>query len=193
MKIIPARKTDAPAIARTVMMAVGDEISLSFAGTPDRLPLVTEVFTRLAESENSQYSYTNTLVALTPEGKVAGAIVSYDGAELHRLRREFISVANEVLGMDMREEEFTDETSSDEVYLDSLCVFPEYRGQKLAGRLIEAACRRHVDAGKPVGLLVDPDNPRARRLYESLGFREVGQRPFAGVMMHHMQLMQQDC
>lgn len=186
MKIIPARKTDAPAIARTVMMAVGDEISLSFAGTPDRLPLVTEVFTRLAESENSQYSYTNTLVALTPEGKVAGAIVSYDGAELHRLRREFISVANEVLGMDMREEEFTDETSSDEVYLDSLCVFPEYRGQKLAGRLIEAACRRHVDAGKPVGLLVDPDNPRARRLYESLGFREVGQRPFAGLSLIHI-------
>lgn len=186
--VIPARKADAPFIAKVVMTAIGDEISLAFAGSPDRLPLVDEMFSRLAGSENSQYSYANTLVALAPDGKVAGAIVSYDGARLHELRREFIRLSNEMLGSDFKEENFKDETSPDEIYLDSLCVFPEYRGQGIAAQLIAAACEAHKSSGKPVGLLVDPDNPRAKRLYERLGFREVGQRPFAGVMMHHLQL-----
>ena len=183
-----ARKEDAPVIAEVVLTAVGDEIRNSFAGTPDRLPLVTDVFTRLAESEDSQYSYTNTLVALAEDGSVAGAIVSYDGARLYPLREAFIRVANEVLGMNLKAEDFEDETSPDEIYLDSLCVFPEHRGQGLAAELIAAAIERHKDSGKPVGLLVDPDNPRARRLYDRLGFKEVGMRPFAGVMMHHLQM-----
>lgn len=183
-----ARKEDAPVIAEVVLTAVGDEIRNSFAGTPDRLPLVTYVFTRLAESKDSQYSYTNTLVALAPDGSVAGAIVSYDGARLHQLREAFIRVANEVLGMNLKAEDFEDETSPDEIYLDSLCVFPEHRRHGLAAELIAAAIERHKDSGKPAGLLVDPDNPRARRLYDRLGFKEVGMRPFAGVMMHHMQM-----
>ncbi len=186
-RIRPALRSDAPLIATAVMQAVGDEICLEFAGSPDNLKLVTEVFERLAADDAAQYSYRNSLIAEDSNGQAAGVIIAYDGAELHRLRKRFIEVANAVLGYDMKEADFIDETDSGEVYLDSIFVLPEYRGQGLAGMLINATIDNHKNLGKPAGLLVDPDNPRARRVYERMGFRQVGHRPFAGVMMEHMQ------
>ncbi|MDE6301363.1 MAG: GNAT family N-acetyltransferase [Muribaculaceae bacterium] len=182
-----AHRSDAPIIATAVMEAVGSEICMNFAGSAERLSLVTEVFERLASDDCSQYSYRNALVAVAPGGRVAGVIVAYDGALLHSLRPRFIEIANEVLGLHMSDEDFVDETDESEVYIDSLYVLSEYRGRGLAGALIEAAIKRNSDCGKPAGLLVDPDNPKARKVYERLGFRDVGMRPFADVMMHHMQ------
>lgn len=189
IEIIPARKADAPFIARTVLDAIGKEHTLEMAGSADRLYLVEEVFTNLAAMDNSQYSYRNTLIALTPEGEYAGAVVSYDGADLRRLRRAFISEANRLLGWGLKEADFTDETSPDELYLDSLMVLPAYRKHGIGTRLIEAVRRRADAIGKPVGLLVAPDNPKAARLYARLGFQRQGIRPFAGKPMHHLQLL----
>lgn len=186
--IIPARAADAPFIASAVMAAVGHEICLGFAGSEDRIPLVRDTFTRLAAMDDTQYSYRNSLVALDTERNVAGVIVSYDGAMLHPMRERFIEVANEVLGLEIKAEEMQDETSPDEIYLDTLCVFEPYRRQGLAHKLIQAAVERHNTSEKPVGLLVDYDNPNARALYASIGFKPVGERPFAGVMMEHMQI-----
>lgn len=182
-----ALPSDASAIATGILMAVGDEITLDFAGSADRVPLVHEVFTRLAAMEDSQYSYTNSLVARTPDSATAGIIVAYDGARLRELRRQFFAVASNVLHLTIDEATVEDETDGSEIYLDSLAVFPEYRGRHLAERLIAAACEAHKDAGKPVGLLCEHGNDRAHRLYTRLGFKHVGERPFAGVTMHHMQ------
>lgn len=177
----------APDIARAVIMAIGPEIELSLAGSTDRLHLVAETFTELAGRPDTQYSYLNTLVALAPDGRVAGVLVSYDGARLLTLRRAFFDTARRLLGLSF-DDTLEPETSTDEIYLDSLAVFPQWRGHGLARRLIDAAAGRHSSAGKPLGLLVEPDNTRARSLYTALGFRDAGMRPFAGVSMHHMQL-----
>ncbi len=185
-KIVPAQKSDAPYIADAVIGAIGHEIAGKFAGSPSRLPLVKEMFTRLASREDSQYSYRNAMVALVPDGQVAGVVVCYDGERLHSLRRAFVQEAHEVLGLDINEEDMVDETSPDEIYLDSLCVFPPYRGLGLGRELIQAAFDAHSASGKPMGLLVDYDNPDARRLYVSLGFEPRGHRPFALVEMEHM-------
>ena len=184
--IIPARRGDAPEIAKAVVSAIGEEIAEKFAGSPDRLPLVYEMFERLAARDDSQYSYRNALVALDPDRQVAGVIVSYDGEELHYLRKAFISVAHQVLGLEIDEAEMVDETSPDEIYIDSLCVFPPYRGKGLGARLINAVVESAAEKGKPVGLLVDYDNPKARKLYASVGFESNGHRPFALVEMEHM-------
>ncbi|MCM1032177.1 MAG: GNAT family N-acetyltransferase [Odoribacter sp.] len=184
----PATKTDAGYISRAVIMAVGEEIALHLAGSPDRLHLVNELFTRLAARDDSQYSYRNSIIACTPAGAVAGVIVAYDGAQLQPLRKAFIEEAAKILGIHINEAEMHDETSPDEIYLDSLAVWPEYRGNKLAYQLINAAATLHSNAGKPIGLLCEPENHRARRLYVASGFIPVGQRPFAGTMMDHMVL-----
>lgn len=193
MTDISIRQADpahAPAIARAVIMAIGPEIELSLAGSPDRLHLVAETFTELAARPDTQYSYLNTLVALTPDGEVAGVLVSYDGARLLNLRRAFFDTAHRLLGLTF-DDTLEPETAPGEIYLDSLAVFPRWRGHGLARRLIEAAEARHATAGKPLGLLVEPGNNVARSLYTRLGFRDAGMRPFAGVAMHHMQLTPQ--
>lgn len=186
MKITDARRQDAPMIARAVMMAVGDEICRDFAGNDHTLEDVEALFTELAAMDDSQYSYLNTLVALDDEGNVAGVCIGYDGALLHQLRERFFEAAKRRLGRDMAG--MADETTPDEYYLDTLAVSPQYRGQKLGGKLLLAQAARGHAKGKPAGLLVDKDNPKAEALYHRLGFESDGERPFAGVVMNHLVL-----
>lgn len=185
MKIINARKSDAPLIARSIMDAVGVEICNDLAGQDHTLADVERLFTLLAEREDSQYSYLNTLAAVDDDGKAVGVIVSYDGALLHELRKPFFQLVKTELGRNL--DNVDDETDADEFYLDTLAVLPEYRGRGIASMLLKGAVERASKAGKPAGLLVDKENERARRLYESIGFRQVGERPFCYVMMDHLQ------
>ena len=188
IRIEPARPCHAPCIARAVMDAVGEEICSEFAA-PDHTPEdVERLFTHLASLEDSQYSYRNTIIALAPDGTRAGAVVCYDGARLYDLREAFVREANRLLGWGATQADFADETSADEVYLDSLMVAPEYRRLGLGTRLIREAAGKAAEIGKPLGLLVDFDNPGARRVYVAAGFRKVGTRPFAGREMEHMQI-----
>lgn len=185
MKITNAKKSDAPLIARSIMDAIGTEICEELAGNGKALADVERLFTSLAEREDTQYSYLNTLVAVDEDGKVAGVIVSYDGAKLNELRKPFFEAVKTILGKNM--EGVDDETDASEFYLDTLAVLPEYRGRGIAAMLLKGAIDRAAACGKPAGLLVDKDNNRARKLYERVGFRQIGERPFCYVMMDHMQ------
>ncbi|MDE5988778.1 MAG: GNAT family N-acetyltransferase [Duncaniella sp.] len=187
MKIAKAKKSDAPLIARSIMDAVGMEICENLAGENKTLADVEHLFTLLAEREDSQYSYRNTLVAVDDEGKSVGVIVSYDGALLDELRKPFFELVKTILDKNL--DDVDDETDAEEFYLDTLAVLPEYRGQGIAGMLLKGAVGRAAECGKPAGLLVDKDNHQARRLYERVGFRAVGERPFCYVMMDHMQFV----
>lgn len=184
--IIPAGIEHAPYIGRAITMAIGSELAADLAGPDHTVEDVEALFTSLARREDSQYSYLNSLVAVDDDSNVMGVIVSYDGARLRPLRKAFLSEAETAIGLRF-DGEPDDETDSDEYYLDSLAVFPPYRGQGIARQLIEAAARRASQCGKPLGLLVSKTNPHARRLYDSLGFRPVGDRPFAGELMTHLQ------
>lgn len=204
IKIIPARPEDAPFIGEAITMAIGEELVENLAGKDHTAVEVLDLFTSLARRTDSQYSYLNTLVAIDKDNddQVAGLIVSYDGALLHPLRKAFFREASEKIGMNLDEfakdssepydydipEEY-DETSADEFYLDSLAVFPEYRGRGIARQLLKAASERAHKVGKPAGLLVSKHNPNARRLYESIGFKPIGERPFAGELMTRMSLL----
>lgn len=179
--IVNATKTDAPLIARAVAMALGIDIE---ATDDQRAEWCRKVFGTLAARDDAQYSYLNTLKAVTPDGTPAGFLVNYDGAQLHELREAFFEVVMSQTGEDMRG--ISDETDPGEWYLDSLAVWPEYRHQGIGRALMEAGITRAHKAGKPAGLLVDKNNPGARRMYEALGFEKVGDRPFARTMMDHM-------
>lgn len=187
IKIRAARKEDAPIIAKVVMMALHDDGCQKLAGGSERLPLLEDLFTHLCESDNSQYSYLNSLIAEDDNGEYAGAIVAYDGVRMHDLRHAFVDAANSMMGYNLREEEMDNETDASEIYLDSVAVFAPFRGQGLASRLIDAAIERHKPSGKPFGLLCDPDNINAYNLYSRLGFVDLGMRKFAGIPMRHMQ------
>lgn len=184
MKIVNARKTDAPLIARSIMDAVGEEICSGLASKGHTLEDVERLFTTLAMREDSQYSYLNALIALNESGEAVGVCIGYDGAYLYDLRKAFFEEAERILGLEMGD--IDDETDSGEFYIDTLAVLPEYRGRGIASELLHASIERANMLGKPAGLLVDKENSRARRLYERIGFRKVGERPFCYVMMDHL-------
>lgn len=90
MKIIPARPEDSRLIGKSVVDAIGIEIAESLAGDKHSVDDVVDMFAMLAEREDSQYSYTNTLVAIDDDGKPVGVCIGYDGARLHELRKAFL-------------------------------------------------------------------------------------------------------
>lgn len=187
-KIREGRKEDAGFIAEGIMEAIGEEICMKIGErADDALASAKTLFERTASMETSQYSFRNALVAESADGHRAGVLLAYDGSGLHHLRQAFVDIYNEMYGTVIKEADFDDETSPDEIYIDTLAVKPEYRRHGLGGKLIEAAIERHRNSGKPTGLLVDFNNPGARRLYEKSGFKSMGTRSFCGVEMEHMQ------
>lgn len=169
-----ARREDAELIAEAVCMAVGY----------DKSHPLYPVFLNLARRKNTQYSYCNALIGEV-DGTVAGAIMGYDGALLHKLRRPIYPLLEKHLGAIPHIE---DETEAGEFYLDSLGVRPEFRGMGIGEALLNALCDKAFAEGyKQAGLLVDFDNPNAERLYTSIGFRRVGTKKFLGHDMWHLQ------
>lgn len=180
-----ARKTDAPQIAPLIMEAMNHECCQNWAGANHTLDDFRQLMCRLVEAEESQYSYRNAVVARNSDGAVVGVCVSYDGADLHRLRRAFIQGAMEVFGIDYSN--IDDETTEGEYYLDSLAVDASYRSHGIAHRLLQASIAAARQRGaKRVALLVDQGNPRAERLYASLGFRFANDTAWGGHAMRHL-------
>lgn len=184
ISIREASAVDAALIGKIVTMALGDDLSLCFGNVP-----AVDVFGELAAREGTQYSFRNTLVAEV-DGEAAGAIVGYDGACLHELRIPTLEKIGEATGTSTVIE---DETSAGEYYLDSLAVLPEFRGCGVGRALLVAARDKAFGNGyRKVGLLVDFCNPRAEKLYASLGFRRVDETTFLGHRMWHLQATNPD-
>lgn len=179
-----ATKEDAGQIARIITMAFHPDLCDNMS-VGNGTEIIFDLMSRLATKEESQYSYRNTLVCEV-DGCVAGGACGYDGKDFHRLR--------EALFSDLREnglpvpDGLSEETEEGEFYIDSVAVFPEYRGKGIASMLIGAMEGWAADMGiRTIGLLVDADNPAAERLYSRLGFERKGVKPFLGHMMYHMQ------
>ena len=174
-----ATKDDVALIAKVVAMAIGDDIAKVYCGENHQM-----VLKELACMEVSQYSYRNVLVAEV-DGMPAGAAVAYDGADLYKLRETTLKTISRYTGKELIIKD--DETDASEFYLDSLGVLPEFRKSGVASKLILAL--KEIAASeynKPLGLLVDFENPKAERLYMSLGFERVEEKLFLGHKMWHL-------
>jgi len=183
IQILPAKKEQAAEIATLIMLAMNHDCCQWFAGPNHTLDDFLRLMTQLVERDDSQYSYTNTIVAMDGDVLV-GICTSYDGGQLIPLRRAFIEGALHAFGIDYSN--FDEETQAGELYLDSLAVVPSYQGQGIASRLIRATQEKGRQMGLPVGLLVDKGNPNAERLYRSLDFQWVNDSRWGGHDMRHL-------
>lgn len=190
IKIETATPDMASHIASLIMEAMNPECCQNFAGPGHTLVDFHRMMTRLVEMEDSQYSYRNTLVALTSSGILAGVCVAYDGGELRQLRRRFIEAAQEAFGLDYSG--MADETEEGEFYVDSLAVSSNYRGKGIATELLRATIEKGIQRGIPtIGLLVDKGNPKAEELYSKVGFQYVNDSVWGGHPMKHLQYRQE--
>ena len=187
--IRPGIIEDAPFIGKTITEAMGHELCVGLAEGEENLPNVLKLFTELAATDKAQYSYKNALLAVDENDNRIGAIIGYDGAGMREMRKHFIRKANELLGWNVTIEEadnWEPETNASEIYLDSLYVVPKFRNRGIASSLIKAAIEKYGYIGKPFGLLVEPHNTKAHKLYEELGFKEDGINNFCGKPMLHL-------
>ncbi len=187
IRITNAVKQQADTIAKLIMLAMNHECCKNFAGEKHTLEDFHKMMKRLVEREDSQYSYKNTLVALDEDSKaVIGICVSYDGADLHTLRKAFIEEALKEFGIDYSG--IDDETEKGELYIDSLAVDERFRKMGIASTLLKATLEKAKALNIPLtGLLVDYGNPKAEQLYSRLGFKFVNDTAWGGHKMKHLQ------
>jgi acetyltransferase len=181
-----AQPCQAPDIARLIMEAMNHECCLYFAGEEHGLSGFHQLVSDLVCRADSQYSYLNTLVALNAQRDVVGVCTAYDGARLHQRRTAFVQGCLARFNRDFGN--MDDETEAGELYVDSLAVDVRYRGKGIAKALLRATIEKAKQLQLPaVGLLVDKGNPKAERLYTSVGFQYVDDNQWGGHAMRHLQ------
>ncbi|MCE7043610.1 GNAT family N-acetyltransferase [Dyadobacter sp. CY312] len=178
--IRPATTDDATQVAPLFILAMG-HIAGIFANSDryeDAIPFFEDFFIR----KGNQYSHEFTLVC-EEEGVVTGSVTGYDGALLHLLRQPILDQLRKT------KPDFSpdDETEAGEYYLDCINVHPDHQGKGIGKKLIHAFCNKAQLLGyNRVGLIVDLDNPRAKKFYENLGFKVSGIKAFMGHRYFHM-------
>src|SRR5262245_37392945 len=181
--IRPARPEDANAVAPLIVQALAPgSFQMTESGdVTEAQPVVERFFLQ----EVNRHSYRNTLVFENEHG-VVGSIVCYDGADEEKLAAPI----NLFLSEFYDEEELAPfwETSAGEYYIDTISVRADQQGKGIAKQLIEAACANGKQMGHArIGLIVDLENPGAKRLYERLDFKTVGHKFLWGHDYEHMQ------
>ena len=182
MIIRPATAADAPIVAGLINMAML-EITYQFIGKED--PVEANHFIEsLVKEKNNQYSYQNIYV-IQELDHVLGHTCIYDGAKFEALRKK---VWDSIAIRYGHHYTAADETAPGEMYIDTFALAPAARGKGLGKELLLFAINHYAkQQHKKLGLLVDQDNPKAKKLYESVGFRVVEQRHIFGKDMEHMQ------
>ncbi|MCA5006615.1 GNAT family N-acetyltransferase [Sphingobacterium bovistauri] len=182
MHIRPARKSEALQIAELINLAML-EITYQFIGE-ENVDKANEFLAHFIAQENNQYSYENIYIA-EEDGLILGQISMYDGGKLKELRQPIWDKIKVDRGIDYWSE---DETQAGEIYIDTFAVSPLTQGKGIGKQLLQYAIDDIVmKQHKVLGLLVDNDNPDAKRLYERIGFKVVNEVNIFGKNMEHLQ------
>ncbi|SFW38719.1 Acetyltransferase (GNAT) family protein [Sinomicrobium oceani] len=182
MVIRKATKEDSGIIARYIMLAMED-IAYEMTGRHDPHE-VTAFLEDLVRREDNQYTYAHCWVAEV-SGEIAGMALVYDGALLDELRRP---VAESIRQRYNRSFTLEKETQAGEFYIDCIAVNPAMQGKGIGSALLRFLVAEYVTRqGEVLGLLVDRENPNARKLYLKTGFTVSGEKILAGKSMEHLQ------
>ena len=161
--ICKADKNDAKKVIELLNLAMED-IAFSLSGTSN-LEQSNQILQEFFKCENNRLSYENILV-FKDDKNVVGAICFYNGLNSKKLDMPFIKRL-ENLG---KTPNIKQECTKNELYIDSLAVDINYRGQKIATKLISAVCQKAKNLGIKTSLIVDEKKPEVKKYYENLGF-----------------------
>ncbi|MCC5926818.1 MAG: GNAT family N-acetyltransferase [Bacteroidetes bacterium] len=183
MLIRRAKPDESGRIVPFILLAMED-IVYQFIGESSS-GKAAEFLVSLINEENNQYSWQNCWVAES-EGAIIAAAIVYDGGRLHELRAPVARKIKEMFNRGFNPE---DETQAGEYYIDSVGVDGSQQGRGVGTKLFSFLIDEYVRKKKqPLGLLVDKDNPAAKKLYLKLGFQVVGEKTLTNKRMEHLQL-----
>jgi len=179
-----ARKEDTEAMIELLKVILLDmELPvMQEANWEDIKPALVEA----GKLEKYRLNYRNAVVKEV-DGQIAGFFYGYKGwSESEAYEQLGAMLKNHGLPVT---EIFDEEESFDgEWYLDSLVTHKDYRGQGIGQELLEAAFAKARESGMSViGLNVDHGNPRAKALYERMGFVKTGEVILSEHDYDHMQ------
>jgi len=183
VKIRKAVPQDANSIANLLLLAMED-IIYEFIGESDKEKAIAFLI-HFAQSTGNQYSYQNCYVMVSGAEIIAAANV-YDGAKLHAYRQP---IADYIATRFNRELIVEDETQAGEYYIDSIGVSERFQGKGIGSEILKFLIDEHVIRRKGIlGLLVDKENIKAKKLYLKLGFCTVNEMMLTGKRMEHLQI-----
>lgn len=183
MIIRKATPKDAQFISPLLLLAMQD-IVFQIIGMKQE-NTAREFMLHFIKRENNQYSYQNCFVA-EENYNVIAAVNLYDGSKLKELRKPIIEYIHKCFGTNLQIE---DESGPGEYYIDSLGVNPSWQGKGVGTKLLQFLINEYVNLNKQtLGLLVDENNPNAKKLYLKLGFSPVGKTLFLGKPYDHLQI-----
>ena len=81
-----------------------------------------------------------------------------------------------------------DETQAGEIYIDTIAVSPDFQGKGIGSKILDYLIEEiAIKQNNVLGLLVDFENPNAKKLYEKKGFTVVGEKMLMNENHEHMQ------
>jgi ribosomal protein S18 acetylase RimI-like enzyme len=182
MLIRKAKPEETPSIAPYILLAMED-IAYRFIGENSSEKAI-EWLESLIRERSNQYSYENCWV-VESEGEIVAAAIVYDGGSLKELREP---VANKIASMFNRSFHPEDETQAGEYYIDCVGVNPNQQGKGIGSKIFQFLIKEYVHKrNETLGLLVDKNNPKAKKLYLKLGFEMVGEKTLAQKRLEHFQ------
>ncbi len=176
-----ARPGDKKIVSRLIVQAL-DDLAMKFVNSKNAADLIPVIEIFFTEKDNV-YSYENTIV-VEDENGIIGSITGYDGDKFEKLRQPFLDYIKKNYAFNMPIE---NETSKGEFYIDTISVSPDKQGFGAGSELINEMINYASESGhKKIGLLVDTNNPEAKKLYVRLGFEIAGEKILLGHKYEHL-------
>ena len=183
MIIRKAKRSDSASIAKHLMLAM-EQLLYEFIAKKD-YDAAYNLLLYFVSKENNQYSYRNCIVAEI-DHEVVGVVNYYEGEKLIELREPILNYVRANFNKEFNPE---NETQAGEYYIDTLGVDPNRQGKGIGTQLLQYLIDNYtIQQQKTLGLLVDKENPAAKKLYLKLGFKSVGKKVLVGHEMEHLQI-----
>ena len=172
---------DAKIVVPLVIDAIGD-ISKRMTGEQEPIK-IEQSLCELFRREDNQHSYLYTYVAEI-DSTIAGTMVLYSGEIAPKLDENLSTWLSE---KNAKEVEIDPESLPDELYINTVCVNPAFRGKGIGSKLLVFAEAIAKDAGiSKVSLNVETEKEAAIRLYKRSGYEIVSPWTIIGEPFHHM-------
>lgn len=184
------KKEDFDQVFPLIIMAIED-LANQFTSTSNN-EILKERMRAVYNATETRFAKEFAIVIESVEqGKVAGVGFAYPGRVMKHLTQRSLEVC-QALGAQYENEDFqrlldSKEAEDDEFYIDNLAVYEDFRGLGLSKTIISTLEEEGKKQGfDKVSILADINNPKAKAIYEKMGYLADNIYEVLGHNYHHL-------